>query len=314
MQLRVTFREPHESGEATFGLSTTLRAKRSTPTREVLALGINAVQQFRSEVESGYREERSYLRGQVDTPAMDSLVNAFESERGFEQPAARLRQRDHTLVDLWSMKQLLGFESQDAVARVRVEPTSTRELIHSHDHSDRLVMLTKGSGVLHVAPGDARYFPRNLTRFELRPGDVVFMSRGTAHLFFADVAATEALVWHSPYIAHGDPMYQTQTKSPSMASLIPLKEVLHDRLLLSVMFGVHRECTDPVALCRALHVERDVLDVALRRLEALRMLERVDELHWQLHPSIRIEQSDGRLHFVRDEDGVTAEVSAKLRQ
>lgn len=313
MQLRVSFREQHDSGESTFGMSTSLRARHSTPVQEVVALGVNAVRQFRQEVTSGSRPERSFLRGRVETPEMDALLQELESTEGLEEPTVRIHRPHYISQGLWPIRELLGFESQDVLSRVQIKPTPAEECIHMHEQSDRLVMLTKGSGMLNVAPGRPEMFPRNLTRFELHAGDVVFLSRGLGHLFFAGPDSAEALVWHCPYVAHGDPSYQSLMRATSLMKLAPLKDVLFDPLLLSVVYSVHHGCTKTTALCQQLHADRQTIEAALRGLEATKMLTLNDATHWNLHPTLRIEETDGRIHLIRDEDGVTAKVSAKLR-
>jgi quercetin dioxygenase-like cupin family protein len=313
MELRVAFSEEHETGEATFALTSSLRTRGTTPTRRTVAAGIRAVRQFVDEANRGLRPPRSFLRGRIESPAIDRLLREFESPTGLGEPAVRLHQPHRELQQLWPVQDLLGFESQDLVARVQIQPSSKREFFHTHEHSDRLVLLTKGSGELHVCPGETKLFPRDLTRLTLVPGDVVFLARGTAHAFHAGPESAEALVWHCPYVTHGDPDYQTELKATPAAKLVPLKEVLQDGLLLSVLYAVHSGCTETLTLCQELHIDRAAVEQVLRRLESLRMLLRENDTTWRLHPTFRIEQSEGKLELIRDEDGVTARLSAKVR-
>ena len=202
MQLRVAFREEHETGESAFALTSSLRTRGTTPTRGTVATGVTVVRQFADEANRGLRPPRSYLRGRVESPSIDRLLREFESPSGFGEPAVRLHQPHRVSEQLWPIRDLLGFESHDVLARVLIHVSSKREFFHMHEYSDRLVLLTKGSGKLHVSPGDGKHFT-------LHPGDLVFLARGAAHVFETDADGAEAIVWHCPYIAHGDPAYQT---------------------------------------------------------------------------------------------------------
>lgn len=201
MQLRLSFREEHETGESGYGLTSSLRTRGTTPTRRTVAAGVTVVRQFVEEANRGLRPPRSVIRGRVESPAFDKLLGEFESPAGFSVPRVRLHQPHRVSEQLWTVRDLLGFESQDVVARVIIHASAKRELFHTHEHSDRLVLLTKGSGELHVCPDEAKHFT-------LHPGDVVFLARGAAHAFEAGAEGAEAIVWHCPYVTHGDPAYQ----------------------------------------------------------------------------------------------------------
>lgn len=314
MQLRVSFQERHEHGEAHFARSTSLRTRTATPMRETIALGLNTVRQFRGETERGLRSERSYLRGEVESPSMDWLTRQFDSPEGFGEPTVRLHRPRQLSQGLWAVRDLLGFESLDVVARVKFEPSGPAEYMHSHEHSDRLVMLTSGSGKLHISPGDPRHFPRNLTRLDLEAGDVVYLSRGTVHAFQAGPDGAEALVWHCPYVVHGEPQYQTDFKAEPILAAVSLDEVLKDRLLLSLTHRVHCGTTDTTALCSELHRDRKTVEEALDRLVSLRVLVKQPPAGWRLHTTVSIEVADGKVKLTRSEDGVVASVSATLRR
>lgn len=310
MQLRVTFREPQETDEPDYGFSASLRPANSSPMRETVAFGVNASRQFRREIDRGIRSERSYLLGSVESPPLEKLLASFE----FNEPKVTLRKARHIRQMLWPVRDILSCDSDDVISSVRVEPTSEKEFFHSHDHSDRLVLITEGSGTLYIYPDDPRYFPRGLTQHELGRGDLVFLSRGTSHLFHAGDGGTTALVWHCPYIPHGEPEYETEMKATSMALTVALQEVLHDQSLLSVLYAMHLGHRETTALCRALHVDRALLDSSLERLSTLKMIETDGESTWRFHPTFRVEVSDGKVHLVRDQDGTVARVSARLRR
>lgn len=309
MQLRVTFREPRETDEPGYGFSASLRPAKSSPMRETVALGVNASRQFRREIDRGLRPERSYLLGSVESPALEKLLGSFE----FSEPKVTLRKARHIRQMLWPVRDILSCDSDDVVSSVRVEPTSEKEFFHSHDHSDRLVLITEGSGTLYIYPDDPNYFPRGLTQHELERGDVAFLARGTSHLFHAGDGGTTALVWHCPYIPHGEPEYETEMKASTMALTVALKEVLHDYALMSVLYAMHLGHRETTALCRALHVGRTSLESSLEQLTALKMVQRVGGSTWRFHPTFRVEVSEGKVHLVREQDGTVARVSATIR-
>jgi len=310
MQLRVTFREQHETGESRTGFSTSLRTKNTTPLRETVAFGVNAVRQFREEVEHGIRADRSFLLGSVESPSMERLLGSLE----FDVPKVTLHKPRHIRQMLWPVRDVLSSRSDDVISFVNIEPTNDKEFFHSHDLSDRLVLITRGAGTLFVSPGDPKFFPRDLTQHDLSPGDIVFLSRGTGHQFRAGKDGAQAIVWHCPYIPHGEPEYETELKATNLAMLMPLKAVFADHQLRSLLYAVHLGYTEPVELCEALHIDRVTLDEATSRLETLNFLERVGIVGWRLHPTFRIEESEGRVDFIREEGERVAKVSAPLRK
>lgn len=309
MQLRVTIREPRETDEPDYGFSASLRTASSSPIRETVAFGVNASRQFRQEIESGLRSQRCYLLGRIESPSLEQLLDVLE----FSEPKVTLRKSRHIRQMLWPIRDIISSASNDVIACVRLEPTSEKEFFHSHDHSDRLVLITEGSGTLYVYPDDPRYFPRGLTQHELGPGDLVFLARGTSHLFYAGDDGTTAFVWHCPYIPHGEPEYETEMKATTMAMTVVLKEVLDDKPLLSILHAIHLGYRETTSLCRALHFDRDSLESSLQRLSTLKMVESDGESTWRFHPTFRIDVEDGKIHLIRDQDGTVAKVSATIR-
>lgn len=297
MQLRATFREQHETGESRTGFSSSLRTRDTTPLRGTVAFGVNAVRQFRDEVEQGIRSDRSYLLGSVESPSMEQLLGSLE----FSEPSVTLHKPHYIRQMLWPVRDVLSSDSNDVISFVNIESTSEKEFFHSHDHSDRLVLIAKGSGTLYVSPGDPKYFPRDLTQHDLAPGDLVFLARGTSHQFRAGQDGAQGLVWHCPYIPHGEPEYETELKATTLAMLLPLKAVFADHQLRSLLYAVHLGYTESVEICEALHIDRATLDEAAARLETLKFLEPVGSLGWRLHPTFRIEESEGRVSFIKEE-------------
>lgn len=205
MQLRVTFREAWEADESDYGFSTSLRTASSSPMRETVAFGVNASRQFRREIERGLRPRRLCLIGSVESPSIERLLDTFE----FSEPKVTLRKARHIRQMLWPVRDILSCKSDDVISCVRIEPTTAKELFHSHDHSDRLVLITKGAGTLYVHADGPLCAPRGLVQHKLAAGHAIFMARGTSHLFTAGDEGTTAYVWHCPYIPHGAPEYET---------------------------------------------------------------------------------------------------------
>ena len=309
MQLRVTFREARETDEPDYGFSTSLRTANSSPMREAVAFGVNASRQFRGEIERGLRPGRSYLLGSVESPSIERLLDTFE----FSEPKVTLRKARHIRQMLWPVRDILSGDSNDVISCVRIEPTKEKEFFHSHEHSDRLVLITKGAGTLYVHPEEPRFFPRGLVQHELEPGDMVFLARGTSHLFYAGDDGASAIVWHCPYIPHGSPEYETELKATSMAMAASLQDVLRDESLMSVLYAIFLGNSEVTALCQALDTDRASVEQVLQRLACLKLVEQSGESAWGLHPTFRIEVADGKIHLIRDQDGTVARVSATIR-
>lgn len=210
MQLAVSFREVRPDGESRFGMSTDIEDTPGSAIRNAVALGLCAVDQFREEVGTRQREARCVVHGRIDEPSPDWLRDALKSPAGLQPPKVRLYRTPGVSVQLWSVKDVLGFESDDVVSRVAYYAEVTDARLHAHEQSDRLVIVTRGDGLLNVALGNPRQPPQEHRSIRLTTGDVVYLARGAAHGLQVGKTGLEALVLHCPYVPHGDPSYEVQ--------------------------------------------------------------------------------------------------------
>lgn len=207
MQLRVEFTEQSSGYESSFGLDSELDPHRSAAFRTLAGTGVLAVRQVREEAERGLRGPRSLVAGRLKEPSVEWLLEQVESSRVLDDPPVRLHQPGGVSVQLWPLQDILKAPSGDVIARVRFTPPAGGQRFHSHDHSDRCVLILQGRGTLRTLDESAE--SQEPSSRALGPGDVVLLPRGLAHLFVPGPERVEALVWHCPYVTHGNPGYLT---------------------------------------------------------------------------------------------------------
>ena len=107
---------------------------------------------------------------------------------------------------VWKGSELYGSNRDDAVLKLRFD-AGTRDLpMHSHEDSDRVIVVVDGAGVFYVSSEPVGQFSgADIRSASVRVGDVLAFSRGVVHTFNTDSTALVLLSYHSPFIPLDDP-------------------------------------------------------------------------------------------------------------
>lgn len=163
-----------------------------------------------ADLASGRLGERSFLAGRARQVGMRrrdledilsnyplQLVSPFEETASIEG-------------GLWSGRSLFGPTYDDALAKLRFSEGTLDLPMHTHDHSDRFIVVASGSGYFWWSDECPTSFcGRRIESRPVRPGDVLIFTRGLLHTFSSPDEELLLLSFHSPEIAFTDPRQYT---------------------------------------------------------------------------------------------------------
>lgn len=163
-----------------------------------------------AEMASGRLRERSFLAGRAQDMGLnrneleDILTNyPLELTSPFEETAS-------IAGGLWSGRSLFGPTYDDALAKLRFNAASLDLPLHTHDHSDRFILVAAGSGHFWWSDETRNSFSgRSIESRPVRPGDALIFTRGLLHTFSSPDEELLLLSFHSPEIAFADPRQYT---------------------------------------------------------------------------------------------------------
>ncbi|QEG01478.1 hypothetical protein Mal15_55550 [Stieleria maiorica] len=107
---------------------------------------------------------------------------------------------------VWYAGQLFGKTRDDAVLKLHFQPGVNDLPVHSHDFSDRVIIVVGGKGVFKVAC-QAHSNPNDtvMRDVEVGLGDVLAFSRGVKHTFQTSRDDLQLFSYHAPFIRLDDP-------------------------------------------------------------------------------------------------------------
>lgn len=88
----------------------------------------------------------------------------------------------------------------DAILKLQFKAGTQNLPLHSHDHSDRFIVVLEGRGFFHVATAEDGGTPRVRTT-AVRSRDTLAFTRGVMHTFSAPDEDLVLLSYHTPYVA-----------------------------------------------------------------------------------------------------------------
>ena len=117
-----------------------------------------------------------------------SLIPVFQDPDSLENITA----------NAWPARDILGGNRDDAVIRMRFETGADNLPLHSHDHSDRVLVVTSGQGFgyYHLGP----FTREGVQRIEVVPGTLIVFPKGTMHTFQCTEGQIETITFHSPFV------------------------------------------------------------------------------------------------------------------
>jgi mannose-6-phosphate isomerase-like protein (cupin superfamily) len=100
--------------------------------------------------------------------------------------------------------------------------------LHVHEFSDRLLVVTSGTGLFHYLPNAAK--SRELRSVVVDGGDAVLFTRGVVHTFMAPFEELTLLSYHAPFFEFDDarqfkPAQVSEATKRAFAALFPAASI-----------------------------------------------------------------------------------------
>lgn len=106
----------------------------------------------------------------------------------------------------WMGDALFGPDRDDALMKLRFDQGAYELPLHVHEHSDRVIVVLKGSGRFHyTTQKPAAFDGRGVTTLAVEPGMILIFTRGLLHTFSAPSEPLYLLSYHAPFIQLDDP-------------------------------------------------------------------------------------------------------------
>lgn len=168
---------------------------------DLLSLAHQAVDQLDRD---GKRAAVGRLRGNGPGISFRRAVDHWEREHPIHL-AYPFEDNDRVGGAVWP-EELAAPSSQDAVMKLRWETRANDLPMHSHERSDRCIIVLEGRGFFHVTDEHADAFTGDSVRtVAARERDVFVFKRGTVHTFSTTDHPMVLLSCHLPFIPLDDP-------------------------------------------------------------------------------------------------------------
>jgi len=152
--------------------------------------------------------ERALHFGHLGTPRMSEFRQLFaELERGMPtEVRSPFEGSDAIAGGAWLGRKHFGVHPDCALAKLCFSAGAVDLPMHSHEHSDRFILVLEGEGRFHHAPGSPQGFTgAGVRSAQVSAGDLVLFRRGLVHTFSSPRRAMTLLSWHAPYFPFVDP-------------------------------------------------------------------------------------------------------------
>jgi len=152
--------------------------------------------------------ERALHLGHLGTPRMSEFRQLFAELEGEVPIEVRspFEGSDAIAGGAWLGREHFGAHPDCALAKLCFSAGAVDLPMHSHEYSDRFILVLEGEGRFHHAPGSAQGFTGDGVQSDrVSGGDLVLFRRGLVHTFSSPHRAMTLLSWHLPFFAFDDP-------------------------------------------------------------------------------------------------------------
>lgn len=108
---------------------------------------------------------------------------------------------------VWRASDFCDTSAEDALLKLSFRAGTVDLPMHSHDFSDRVILVAGGTGVFESRSDASGH--SEVVSTEIRPGDALVFARGTVHTFKVPSTDLVLLSYHSPFIPLTDPRQYT---------------------------------------------------------------------------------------------------------
>ncbi|MCA9280897.1 MAG: hypothetical protein KDA30_02540 [Phycisphaerales bacterium] len=172
--------------------------------RGLTALASSVLARFTSELKKrgGGTQGAAHgvIRGTGPGVSFGALIQALERDepRALRAP---FENTDSISGAVWRAFDLLGPGHDDALLKLRFERGTDTLPLHTHLHSDRVIIVLDGRGFFYAADDPkCAHSDDRLRSIAVRKHDAVVFTRGVVHTFTAPVEPLTLLSYHAPFI------------------------------------------------------------------------------------------------------------------
>ena len=109
---------------------------------------------------------------------------------------------------VWRASDFCETNATDALLKLCFLAGTVDLPMHSHDYSDRVILVAKGAGVFESQSGASDR--HEIVSTEIKAGDALVFARGTVHTFKVPSTELVLMSYHSPFIPLADPRQYTR--------------------------------------------------------------------------------------------------------
>lgn len=114
--------------------------------------------------------------------------------------------------DVWEGRQIIGPDEDAGIMKLRFEAGCEELPFHTHEDSDRVLIVLEGRGFFHASRQPVGEFDgSDVASVAVRERDLVAFQRGTVHTFSAPGENLTLLSVHTPFVALEDSNQYTPT-------------------------------------------------------------------------------------------------------
>ncbi|MCB9610225.1 MAG: hypothetical protein H6716_26795 [Polyangiaceae bacterium] len=316
--LDLRFTREHESGSISLGHSGTFFRSPRSFFAELVGLAHNATQELVAMQAREHEGRPAFLLGSLERPAVPKFSRLVSRFDGLQRPVSRdVRSDGSVRSHRWLASEVLGDPWDHAVTVVEFDAGVNDVTLLAYEHSERLVIVLEGSGVLYTSSATLDEVAKKgfgtIGTHVLHAGSAVILTRGIVHGFAGHAEKPLRLVvCHVPYVDPADDRYSTIAKWLAIASIRDILDVFEDRDLLTTLYLVCEGVRTTPDLCRLMHRDREAMESFGQRLEAIRMVTRDAAGGWLPHPTVSMSERDSRIEITREERGYR--VSQRFRR
>ncbi len=163
----------------------------------------------------------SRIRGTGPGVSFGRLISVLEADHPITL-SAPFEQSPMVTGAAWLGSRLLQPDDPRALLKLRFEFGAVDLPLHTHERSDRFIMVLEGRGYFHVCNEPLSSITEECVRtVPVRSRDVLMFTKGTVHTFSAPHEPLVLLSFHEPYIDLDDPDQYT----------VPSRQLLPRQLL-----------------------------------------------------------------------------------
>jgi len=161
-----------------------------------------------AELRAGRLDSPAFLRSTL-SPDAASVQQDFQRDYPMELQSP-FEGVDSVAGAVWMGNVLFDTDRDDALMKLRFDTGSFELPLHVHEHSDRVIVVLKGSGQFHFTTQATDEFDgRDVSTLTVEPGMVLVFTRNLLHTFSSPIEPLYLLSYHAPFIPLDDPRQYT---------------------------------------------------------------------------------------------------------